>query len=177
MSTYKISPKIDTVVILGCFLMAILDFQPPFRPAHFYSKTYMIDHISLLTSPKEGPEVIYVNSNLALYVFWLHLLPESSYFLAEFEEISKYAYQMHRAGSSNTTKEGVSLQSFPKDENMDFSSETDSRKMGQRSACICSDDSDFEDEDFQFRSLDSKIKKTQAKCNRENQEHPRGEKD
>ena len=65
MSTDKIPPKIDTVVILGCFLMAVLDFQPPFRPAHFYSKTYVIDHISLLTSSAERPEVISVNSHIA----------------------------------------------------------------------------------------------------------------
>ena len=30
MSTDKIPPKIDTVVILGCFLMADFDFQPHF---------------------------------------------------------------------------------------------------------------------------------------------------
>ena len=38
MSTDKIPPKIDTVVILGCFLMADFDFQPHFGPPTFTPK-------------------------------------------------------------------------------------------------------------------------------------------
>ena len=44
MSTDKIPPKIDTVVILGCFLMADFDFQPHFGPPTFTPKLAWLTH-------------------------------------------------------------------------------------------------------------------------------------